>query len=261
MTPRSLDPITLYRLERASTATIATLLHKRGLRSQYVQGVGRLGRDGKRMVGPAFTLRCIPARGDLDVVATLTEPNNAQQIAVDAIPYGHVLVMDSPRGATAASLGSILFARLEMKGCAGVVTDAPMSDADVIGATETPCYCAGPSPPTNPMKLHAVDTGLPIGCGGAPVYPGDIMVGDTGGVIVIPAELADDIAEEAAVTRAFEDFILLEIRSGRPIRGTYPPDEATLARFAAFKSGTYDPRDTEQDALITSPSSRMRMRA
>lgn len=239
--PFDLDPTTVARLKRASTASVATLLHKRGFRNQYVQGVRRLGSQAERMVGPAFTLRYIPAREDLDVVEAFRDPGHPQRVAVETVPPGHVLVMDGRRDATAASLGSILFTRLQIRGCAGVVTDAGARDADAIAAMSTPCFAAGPSAPTNLSRHHALDIGQPIGCGGAPVYPGDVMCGDGDGVIVIPRHLADEIAAEAAGMEAFEDFVLLEIEAGRPVIGTYPPDDATKARFEAYQRGEYTP--------------------
>lgn len=239
-----IDEMTLARLKRASTPSIATLLHKRGFRNQYIQGVSRLG-DQPRMVGPAFTLRYIPAREDLDVVEAFRDPSHPQRVAVETVPPGHVLVMDCRRDDSAASLGSILFTRLQVRGCAGVVTDGGVRDAEPISAMQTPCFAGKPSAPTNLTKHHAVDIGLPIGCGGAPVFPGDILVGDGDGVIVIPAALARDIAEEAAGMEAFEDFVLLEIQAGRPVIGTYPPNEQTLARFEAYKRGEYTPAATD----------------
>ena len=239
--PAAIDATVLARLKKASTPSIATLLHKRGYRNQYVQGVTPLSPKSERMVGPAFTLRYIPAREDLDVVEAFRDPRHPQRLAVETVPPGHVLVMDCRRDASAASGGSILFTRLQVRGCAGVVTDAGVRDGDSIGALDMPCFSAGVSAPTNLTKHHAVDIGLPIGCGGAPVYPGDIMVGDSDGVIVIPAHLAEEIAAEAASMEAFEDFVLLEIQAGRPLIGTYPPDAAALARFEAYKRGEYQP--------------------
>jgi regulator of RNase E activity RraA len=239
-TPPIPDETTLARLRRASTPSIATLLHKRGLRNQYIQGVHRLG-DQPRMVGPAFTLRYIPAREDLDVVEAFRDPTHPQRVAVETAPEGHVLVMDCRQDASAASLGSILFTRLEVRGCAGVVTDGGVRDAQPIATMATPCFAAGPCAPTNLSKHHAVDINVPIGCGGAPVYPGDVIVGDGDGVMVIPAHLAAEIAEEAAGMEAFEDFVLEEVRAGRPVIGTYPPNAETLERFEAFKRGEYAP--------------------
>jgi len=227
---------TIARLAAASTPSLATLLHKWGLRGQYVQGVRLLGATPKRMAGPAFTLRYIPAREDLDVVEAFRDPAHPQRVAVDTVPEGHVLVMDCRRDASAASGGSILFTRLEVRGCAGVVSDAGVRDADTIAAMDMPCFCAGPVAPTNLARHHAVDIGVPIGCGGAPVFPGDIVVGDGDGVIVIPAGIAQEIADEVGPLEEFEEFALEEVRRGQPVIGTYPPNEATQARFAAWKA-------------------------
>lgn len=227
---------TLDLLRGAATSSIATLLLKRGLRSQYVQGVRPVGGAGKPMVGPAFTLRYIPAREDLDVVEAFRDPGHPQRVAVETVPPGHVLVMDCRQDATAASGGSILFTRLEVRGCAGVVTDAGVRDAEAIAALSLPCYAAGASAPTNLSKHHATDINVPIGCGGAPVYPGDIVVGDGDGVIVIPAHLADEIAAEIGPMEDFERFAIREIRAGRPVIGTYPPNAETQSRYEAQKA-------------------------
>jgi len=229
--PPPLSDLTRARLAGASTASIATLLHKRGFRNQYVQDVRPLARPGRVMVGPAFTLRYIPAREDLDVVEAFRDPRHPQRLAIETVPPGAVLVMDCRRDASAASAGSILLTRLAVRGCAGVVTDAGVRDAETIAALDLPCFCAGPSAPTNLARHHAVDIDVPIGCGGAPVYPGDVVVGDADGVIVIPAHLADEIAVEAEEMEAFEAFVLEEVRAGRPVIGTYPPNEDTRARY------------------------------
>ncbi len=239
--PPDLWDITRDRLRAASTATVATLLHKRGLRNQYVQGVRPLVPPDRVMVGRAFTLRHIPAREDVDVVEAFRDPGHPQRVAVESVPPGAVLVMDCRRDASAASAGSILLTRLAVRGCAGVVTDAGVRDAAGIAALDLPCFCAGPSAPTNLARHHAVDVNVPIGCGGAPVYPGDVVVGDGDGVIVIPAHLADEVAAEAGPMEAFEAFAIAEVRAGRPVIGTYPPDDGTRARYAAYQRGEYAP--------------------
>lgn len=232
---------TLARLRGASTSSIATLLLKRGFRNQYVQGVRLVGGKPKHMVGPAFTLRHIPAREDIDVVEAFRDPKHAQRVAVETVPPGHVLVMDCRQDSSAASGGSILFTRLDYRGCAGVVTDAGLRDFETIAELEMPCFATGPSAPTNLSRHHALDINVPIGCGGAPVYPGDIMVGDGDGVIVIPVHLAEEIAADAEPMEAFEAFALAEVRAGQPVIGTYPPNADTEARYAAFKQGDYTP--------------------
>ncbi len=220
-------------LLQVSTSTLATVLFKRGLRSQFVQGVQRLGQRRPRMAGPAFTLRYIPAREDIDVVAVFRDPEHPQRKACETIPEGHVLVMDCRRDASAASAGSILLTRLVVRGCAGVVTDGGLRDADVVAGLDLATYCARPSAPTNLTTHHAVDIDVPVACGEVAVYPGDFMVGDGDGVIVIPAGIVSEVAEEALAQERLEAFISKEIAAGAPLPGTYPPGPDLLARYAA----------------------------
>lgn len=229
-------PETIEALRGISTATIATLLYKRGFRNAYVQGVAPLG-HGPRMVGPAFTLRYIAAREDTDPITAFRDPAHPQRVAIETCPEGHVLVMDCRQDASAASAGSILLTRLEMRGGAGVVTDGGVRDAAGAGALAMPVFAARPSAPTNLTKHHAVDLDVPVSCGGVPVYPGDVVVGDADGVMVIPAHLAGEIAAEGAPMELYEDFVLERVREGHPIIGLYPAtDPANLEAFEAWKA-------------------------
>jgi len=224
-------------LERTSTASLATLLFKRGLRNQFLQNVGRLGASRKRMVGPAFTLRYIPAREDLNPIDVFRNPDHPQRRAVEEIPEGHVLVMDCRQDSTAASAGSILVTRLQIRGCAGVVTDGGLRDADNISELEIPSFCAKPSAPTNLTKHQALDINVPIGCGGVAVFPGDIAVGDGDGVIIVPAELADSIAAEAEAMEVYERWVIDEVNAGASIIGLYPMNAETRERYEAWLAG------------------------
>jgi regulator of RNase E activity RraA len=159
-----------------------------------------------------------------------------QRKAVEECPPGAVMVMDSRKDARAASAGGILITRLQQRGVAGVVTDGGFRDSAEIGQLDMPAYHARPSAPTNLTLHQAIDINVPIGCGDAPVFPGDVIVGDADGVIVIPAHLADEIAAEAVEMTAFEDFVTEEVRGGRSILGLYPAtDEQTLTDFAAWR--------------------------
>lgn len=230
-----LDPETLTRLGRASTASIATLLYKRGYTNAYVQGVAPLARGKKTMVGPAFTLRYIPARPDTDPIEAFREADHPQRVAVEQCPEGHVLVMDCRQDASAASAGSILLTRLQVRGAAGVVSDGGIRDASGAADLEMPVFAAKPSAPTNLTKHHAIDFGLPVGCGEVAVYPGDIVVGDDDGVMIIPRHLADEIAEESVEMERFEAFVLEEVLSGAEIIGLYPPTNPdTIQRYQAW---------------------------
>ncbi len=232
----SLPAATRAKLAEVSTATLTTQLFKRGLRNLFIQNVGLLNAAAPRLVGEAFTLRFIPAREDLDHVGVFADPNHPQRQAIEAVPPGHVLVMDCRGDARAASGGGILITRLMMRGVAGVVTDAGMRDSVEIAALDFPVYCAGPSAPLNLVHHHAVDTNRPIACGGVPVYPGDVVVGDRDGVVVVPRHLAEEVADAALEQERLEAFVLAEIQAGKSIVGVYPPNPATLARYQAWRA-------------------------
>lgn len=236
MSDFSLSTETKKRLETVSVATLATALYKRGLRNQVIQDVHPLKRKGRNMVGPAFTLRYMPAREDRNQLVEFRNPKHPQRHAVETCPEGHVMVMDSRKSAYAASAGDILITRLMMRGAAGVVTDGGFRDAMNIGELDMPSYHNRPSSPTNLTTNEAIDINVPIGCGDAPVFPGDIMVGDDDSVIVIPAHLADEIAMEAVEMTAFEDFVLGKVQEGASIIGLYPATkEENLEEFKEWR--------------------------
>jgi regulator of RNase E activity RraA len=221
------------KLERVSTATICTALYKRGLRNQFIQDVHPLNPGLGNMVGPAFTLRYIPSREDLNPISVFEDRAHPQRKAVEECPPGAVFVIDSRKDARAASAGSILVARLMKRGVAGVVTDGGFRDAPEIAKLDIPAYHKRPSAPTNLTVHQALDIDVPIGCGDAPVFPGDIIVGDGDGVVVIPAHLAAEVANETIEMTAFEDFVTEMVMQGRSILGLYPPtDERTREDFA-----------------------------
>src|ERR1700712_1751382 len=231
-----LKPETRDKLRTVSTATLSTALYKRGLRRQFIQDVRPLNRPVPVMVGEAFTLRYIPAREDLNPLSVFRDPGHPQRQAVEQCPPGAVLVMDSRRDARAASAGGILVTRLMARGVAGVVTDGGFRDSEEIARLAIPAYHARPSAPTNLTLHQAIEINGPIGCGDAPVFPGDIVVGDGDGVVVVPAHLADEIADEAVEMTAFEDFVTEQVGNGRSILGLYPPtDEQTPKDFAAWR--------------------------
>lgn len=233
-TPLSAD--TRAKFAEVSTATLTTQLFKRGLRNLFIQNVGLLNPAAPRLVGEAFTLRFIPAREDLDHVGVLADPEHPQRKAIEAVPPGQVLVMDCRGDARAASGGGILITRLMMRGAAGVVTDAGIRDSAEIAALDFPVYCAGPSAPLNLAHHHAVDTNRPIACGGVPVYPGDVVVGDQDGVVVVPRHLAQEVADDALEQERLEVFVMAEIQAGKSIVGIYPPNQAMLERYQAWRA-------------------------
>lgn len=227
---------TRAKLKTVSTATLCTALYKRGLKNQFIQDVRPLNPNGAPMVGEAFTLRYIPAREDLNPITVFQNRDHPQRVAVEQCPPGAVLVVDSRKDARAASAGSILITRLMVRGAAGVVTDGGFRDSPEIAELAMPAYHNRPSAPTNLTLHQALDINVPIGCGDVPVWPGDVVVGDREGVIVIPAAIADEIADEAVEMTAFEDFVMEEVQKGRGIIGLYPAtDEQTRVDFAAWR--------------------------
>jgi len=222
-------------LRKVSTATLTTVLFKRGLRNVFIQGIFPLSRAAPRMIGEAYTLRYIPAREDLDQLGAFAGRGHPQREAIEACPAGQVLVMDARRDASAATAGDILVTRLMVRGVAGIVTDGGLRDTPTIEQLQFPVYCGARSAPLNLVRHHAVDAQVPIGCGGVPVYPGDVVAGDGEGVVVIPAQLADEVAGEAAAQTEFEDWVEAKVKEGRSIFGLYPPSAETKAEFEAWK--------------------------
>jgi len=227
---------TRNKLRGVSTATLCTALFKRGLRNQFIQDVHPLNPEAGPMVGPAFTLRYIPAREDLNPITVFQDRSHPQRKAIETCPPGAVLVIDSRKDARAASAGSILVTRLMVRGAAGIVTDGGFRDSPEIAKLAISAYHRRPSAPTNITLHQAVDINVPIGCGDVAVWPGDVVVGDGEGVVVIPANLAEEIAAEAVEMTAFEDFVAQEVARGRSILGLYPAtEEQTRVDFAAWR--------------------------
>lgn len=222
--------------QAVSTATLTSVLLKRGLRNVFIGNVHLVNPEAPRMVGPAFTLRYIPAREDLDQSSAFEGRKHPQRIAVETCPEGHVLVIDSRKDASAASAGGILVTRLFKRGVAGVVTDGGFRDTPDIEKLPFPVYHNRPTAPTNLIRHHALDINAPIGCGDVPVYPGDIIVGDGEGVVVVPQHLAEEVADEAFEQTIFEDFVQEKVMEGRSTFGLYPPEAEAKAEFAAWRS-------------------------
>ncbi len=233
----TLRQVTREQLKRVSTATICTALFKRGFRNQMIQNVQPLSRLTGSMVGEAFTLRYIPAREDLNSIEVFRDRSHPQRKAVEECPPGAVFVIDSRKDARAASAGSILVTRLLKRGVAGVVTDGGFRDAVEIANLAIPSFHQRPSAPTNLTCHQALDINVPIGCGDAPVFPGDVVVGDNDGVVIIPAHLASEIATEATEMTAFEDFVTEKVHEGQSILGLYPAtDDQTLVAYEKWRN-------------------------
>lgn len=227
---------TRAKLKNISTASVATALYKRGLRNQFIQGVFQVSRKAENMVGQAFTLRYIPAREDRNPLSVFRNPDHKQRVAIETCPPGWVLVMDARKDTRAATAGSILVTRLALRGAAGIVSDGGFRDVTGIGDLDMPAYCARASAPTNLTLHEAIDINVPISCGDAAIFPGDVLVGDADGVMVIPAHLCEEVADECMGMEVFEEFVLEEVKAGTSIIGLYPcTKEAFEKKFQAWR--------------------------
>jgi regulator of RNase E activity RraA len=223
-------------LREASTATITTQLFQRGLRNMFLNGLTPLNPAHSRFVGEAVTLRSIPMREDLDRLEGFRDPSHPQRRAIETVGPGQVLVMDCRGDVRGASGGNILITRLRIRGAAALVSDGAVRDSPEIAMQPFPVFVAGRSANLNLVVHHAVDINVPIGCAGVPVFPGDLLVGDEEGVVVIPRHLAAEVAQPAAAQEALERFILAKVEAGSPLPGTYPPNEATLAEYEGWRA-------------------------
>lgn len=228
-----MGPDTFELLGMASTATLQNQLFTRGLRRTVIQGVLPLTTRRQSFVAEAFTLRYIPAREDLDTTESFRDPQHAQRAAIDTIPAGRALVVDSRGDGAAASAGEILMTRLSVRGCAAFVTDGSVRDSHHIRDMDLPVFVGSVTPTTNLVLHHAVDYDVPIACGGVAVFPGDVLVGDPEGVVVIPRHLADEVARDAVEQERLEEYLLEKVRGGAPVRGTYPPTAELRAEYDA----------------------------
>jgi len=229
-------PGTLDKLRRISTATLTTQLFKLGFRNTFMHGVRPLN-PHLRLVGEAATVRFVPAREDLasfDAIATNEYP---QRKAIDEIRPGQVLVFDCRGVDSAAAAGEILMSRLKVRGAAGAVTDGAMRDYASIQTLDFPVYAKGMAAPAHVHRHLAVDMNVPVGCAEVLVMPGDVLVGDEEGVVCIPRHVADQVAQSGLELEHLEAFVLQKMKAGAPLRGTYPPDEATRAEYEAWRKG------------------------
>ena len=216
-----------------STATLTSVLRQHGITRSFMHGVAPL-RPNMKMAGPAFTLRYLPMREDLDP-GTVDNLKDIQRVGIEQISEGEVFVVDARGDTRAGTMGSILATRLHCRGAVGIVTDGAYRDSPVIAQLGIAAYAAAMNAHTNKTIHHPSEIQVPIACGDVAVYPGDIIVGDEEGVVVVPAQLADQVAQTAAEMEEKEVFITEKIQAGASIVGVYPPDEKTLAEFEEWK--------------------------
>jgi regulator of RNase E activity RraA len=226
--------VDLELLTHASVATITTCLYRAGVQRVCPTGIAPLASGQPRMVGEAFTLRFVPAREDVGGIESYGGRGNLHQAAFEECPPGAVLVIDTRGETRSCSCGDLLIGRLKARGCRGVVTDGGFRDTPDIVALGFPAYqrVAVPSPSFG--FLQAVELNVPIGCGDVAVYPGDIVVGDGEGIVVIPRRMAHQIAIEAFEQTRYDAFASDEIARGRTVIGLYPATDASRAEFATW---------------------------
>ena len=220
---------------KVSTATVSTQLLKRGLRTHWIADARPLNAASASFAAPAFTLRNIPAREDKALPDVWRDREYPQRKAVETVPPGWALAVDALGDRRAGSMGDILVLRLQKRGVAALVTDGALRDTPVLAGMDFPAFCAGAAAPASIATLFAVDLQCPIACGGAAVFPGDILVGDAEGVVVVPRALAEEVARDAVEQERLERFVQERIRAGESTFGNYPPNEATLAAYAEWK--------------------------
>lgn len=228
-----LDQATADKLRQTSTATLATVLYIHGFKSRVVRGVHRLNPERGTMVGVARTLRYVAAREDLDSLELWKRDSNPQRRIADEIRPGEVLVIEARADQSCGTMGGMLVARMQVRGAAGIVSDAPFRDGPFIAGLEMPGYSSGMNANTNLIAHHPEELDVTVTCGGVHVRPGDVVVGDAEGVIVIPRHLAEQVAAEAYTKEREEAFIEGRILAGAPVKGTYPMDQTTRAAYEA----------------------------
>lgn len=228
-------PQTRDALLHVGTSTLTGELFRRGLRNMFMQDVSPLRPDLPRMVGIAFTMRFIPSREDKDAPGAPGR-SQVQRQAMEECPPGHVLVIDARGDARAASAGDLYVGRLKVRGCTGIVTDGGLRDSEGIARTGLPAYHRRPSSPPSPVVHRPVDLNLPIACGGVAVYPGDIIVGDCDGVVVIPPDIVNEVAQDAVARTLYDEFAEQDIARGRSLVGLFPvAGEEAKRDFEAWK--------------------------
>jgi regulator of RNase E activity RraA len=221
-------------LRKVSTATITTMLLKKGIRRCWMNGPKPLTPNGERIVGPAFTLRFVPVREDLATVESWGNPISTRA-AIEAMPEGVIVVADAMGVITAGIFGDILCARMKKRNVAALVTDGVVRDRSGVLTSALPVWCAGVAAPASINGLTFVGWQQPIGCGGCAVFPGDVIVADDDGAVVIPQGLVEVVAREGAEHELYESWVLREVEKGAQLPGLYPPNEDTKARYAAWR--------------------------
>lgn len=231
----SLTPEAVATLKKITTATITTILLKKGLRNVWLRGSRPLRPGQERLVGPAFTLRFVPAREDLATPESWSKPISTRT-AIEAMPAGCIAVVDAMGITDAGIFGDILCARMAKRGVTALVTDGVVRDVEGVLGTGLPVWCDGASAPPSVAGLTFVNWGEPIGCGGVAVFPDDVIVADQDGAVLIPQAFLDLILTEGPEQEAMEGWIVNEVNNGAALPGLYPMNAETKARYADWKA-------------------------
>ncbi len=236
--------LTRVHLMRCGAANMSNALLRRGLRNTFLHGISPLSTDQEPMVGPAFTLRFIPAREDIDSMNLYARDDNLHRRAIEECPAGAVLVMATGGDARASAMGDMMALRLRARGVSGVITDGGFRDTPGIRDTGLPCFQRQGSGPPTPIALHPVEFNTPVGCAGVAVYPGDVIVGNGEGVVAIPRHLADEVAAEVVEEVDYEAFVSAHLKRGRSLFGLFP---ATAESRKEFREWLADGRPKLED--------------
>jgi regulator of RNase E activity RraA len=226
----ALDAKVLETLSKVSTGTVTTILLKKGLRNVWMRGTRPLRPNQPRVVGPAFTMRFVPAREDLATPESWSSPRSTRA-AIEEMPEGCIAVVDAMGITDAGIFGDILCARINKRGVSALITDGVVRDLAGVLATGLPVWCQGVAAPPSVAGLTFVNWQEPIGCGGVAVFPNDIIVSDEDGAVVIPQAMLDDLVATAPEQERFEAWVVSEVERGEPLPGLYPPTAETKARY------------------------------
>jgi regulator of RNase E activity RraA len=226
---------TVEKLSHITTATITTVLLKKGLRNVWLRGTAPLRPNQPRLVGRAFTLRFVPAREDLATPESWSSPISTRA-AIEAMPEGCIAVVDAMGVTDAGIFGDILCARMKQRGVAALVTDGVVRDLAGVLGTELPVWCRGAAAPPSVAGLTFVNWQEPIGCGGVAVFPNDVIVADADGAVVIPQAMLDGAVAAAVEQEKLEAWIMNEVERGAALPGLYPPNAENKARYEAARA-------------------------
>jgi regulator of RNase E activity RraA len=231
-----MDHKTRATLEGISTATLTTVLLKKGLRNVWIRGAFPKQPGQKRVAGTAFTLRFVPAREDLATPASWASPISTRT-AIEAMEEGVICIADANGVTDAGIFGDILCARMAYRKVGALITDGVMRDMEGVLATGLPVWCAGAAAPASVAGLTFVNWGEPVGCGGVAIFPGDAIVADGDGAVVIPLALLAEVTDAAVEQEAQEAWIINEVNNGAALPGLYPPNDENKARYQAWRKG------------------------